>query len=376
MARKKKIGIVYNYNENWIGGTYYIENLLAALGTLDEKDRPQVFVVSKSKESYEALQKKVPYPNLQWLNVFSFSLSERIINKIGRILLKKPLIDKRVRGLDIIFPLFRAESSVHPGQPSLFWIPDLQEHFFPAFFTQEELAARRAWHQDMIDQKGKILFSSKAARNDFVSVYPGAGTTNYVVPFAVTHQPYDQLSIETLRAKYELPPVYFMSPNQFWVHKNHKVLINAAAELKKAGEEVVIALTGKPYDSRKPEYYQELLDLTQANGLEKNIRFLGFIDRQEQLQLMNHARAIIQPSKFEGWSTVIEDAKAMNQFVLASDIPVHLEQAPNGVFFNPDDPSMLAGLLKQYSAVQPERSTTDYRTHVRKFAADFLNTID
>ncbi len=40
-------------------------------------------------------------------------------------------------------------------------------------------------------------------------------------------------------------------------------------------------------------------------------RFLGFIDRGEQLQLMKNSIAIVQPSLFEGWSTVVEDTKAM-----------------------------------------------------------------
>jgi len=33
---------------------------------------------------------------------------------------------------------------------------------------------------------------------------------------------------------------------------------------------------------------------------------------------LQNAKAIIQPSYFEGWSTVIEDAKALNKYLIVS----------------------------------------------------------
>lgn len=35
---------------------------------------------------------------------------------------------------------------------------------------------------------------------------------------------------------------------------------------------------------------------------------------------------MVQPSRFEGWSTVIEDAKALGRPIIATDIAVHQEQ--------------------------------------------------
>jgi hypothetical protein len=50
---------------------------------------------------------------------------------------------------------------------------------------------------------------------------------------------------------------------------------------------------------------------------------VGFIDRAEQTMLLKNAISIVQPSLFEGWSTVVEDAKALNQYMILSDIPVN-----------------------------------------------------
>ncbi len=37
MAKRKRVGLVYSYNENWVAGSYYILNIIHALNTLEDK---------------------------------------------------------------------------------------------------------------------------------------------------------------------------------------------------------------------------------------------------------------------------------------------------------------------------------------------------
>ena len=68
-------------------------------------------------------------------------------------------------------------------------------------------------------------------------------------------------------------------------------------------------------------------------------RLLGF-------KLFRRAAAVIQPSLFEGWSALVEDARTLGKRIYVSDIPVHREQQPtDGVFFHPDRPEELAELV-------------------------------
>ena len=61
---------------------------------------------------------------------------------------------------------------------------------------------------------------------------------------------------------------------------------------------------------------------------------------------MRHCCAIIQPSLFEGWSTVVEDARALGRPIIASDIPVHREQlGKDATFFSPHDVKSLAAAI-------------------------------
>ena len=201
-----------------------------------------------------------------------------------------------------------------------------------------------------------------------------------VLPFAVSHPAYQDISIESLLKKYHLPARYFICPNQFWKHKNQLLILEAVKELKASGIEIVMAFTGNTTDYRNPHYFNELNDFVEKNDISANIRFLGFIDRRDQLQLMNNALAIIQPSLFEGWSTVVEDAKLMNRFLLVSDLEIHREQLINSsaVFFDPHNAGQLAKLLEQADKVNSPKTLFEnntYHENIKNFGAAFLEIV-
>lgn len=254
--------------------------------------------------------------------------------------------------------------------------PGFQEHFFPDLFSEKEIERRRTEQQIISNSTARLLLSSKSALSDYRNLYPQAKSKNYVVPFAVSHPKFEDLDICELKNKYHINGDYFITSNQFWAHKNHLVIVKAAKILKNEGINFCITLTGKQHDWRNPEYFAELKSLVAEFNLTDNVLFLGLIDRREQLQLMNNSIAIIQPSKFEGWSTVIEDAKAMNQVVIASNISVHMEQLnENCFFFEPDSAEELALILKKCLREKPIRKTRDYNSDVLKYAKDFLKII-
>jgi hypothetical protein len=96
---------------------------------------------------------------------------------------------------------------------------------------------------------------------------------------------------------------------------------------------------------------------------------------------MRTAAVIIQPSRFEGWSTVVQDAKALGRPLLCSDIPVHHEQAPTALgFFAWDDAETLADLLAaSWTSLEPgprpdieERTLAEEREFAQSFGQELL----
>jgi glycosyltransferase involved in cell wall biosynthesis len=157
------------------------------------------------------------------------------------------------------------------------------------------------------------------------------------------------MTFDEIRGKYELPEHFYMISNQFHKHKNHKVVFEAVAELKKKGIEVSIGITGRFPNEPDSPYMQELHDIINKNDLRDSVKFLGLIPRGDQLLLMKYSKAIIQPSLFEGWSTVIEDARSLQVPVIAANLDVNIEQLQElGTYFEPHDVEKLVSIMEGY----------------------------
>ena len=379
MSVRKRLGLIFINDEQWVGGTYYTVNLVHTLNLLTEEDKPEIVAFS-NEEDFIKLQKETQYPYLKYeaFEQRKLYVLLRIINKITSKLFKKFIFKQQYKGyLDALFIMQRSGylESI-PFEKRIYWIPDFQDKHYPEFFTQEGLATKHERSQWIANDARNIILSSEAVKKDWEEFYPNYKGKTRVVHFAVTHPEYYSLEISELRKNYNLPEKYFFAPNQFWAHKNHMVVIQAAEILKKQGDPVIIAFSGKEYDNRNPGYTEKLKAYVQENNLNDVIRFLGFLDRREQLKLMKHAVAVIQPSLFEGWSTVIEDAMAMNQRVIASDLEVNKEQLSEyGIYFEKHNPDNLAEKLKR---IETYSSLIDYQYSLKQkqFALNFLACVN
>jgi glycosyltransferase involved in cell wall biosynthesis len=301
------------------------------------------------------------------------------MNRLSQIILSKNIIEKETKKrlrvpLDLIFP---ASNHVYFSEikNKLFWIPDFQEHFLPQFFSESEIKSRKIHQQRLSTDRSNIVFSSNDALNHYRSIYPASQAKTFVLPFAVTHPAYQSIDKAQLFSKFLIDRPYFFCPNQVWVHKNHITVLKAVKKLKEEGQKnILIVFSGKQYDSRNPEVFNNLSNYISEHQLEENVKFLGFIDRKDQLQLMNYAAAVLQPSLFEGWSTSVEDAKAMNQFLILSDLSVHREQVgTNAVFFDPLSETGLAAHLKSTVEVPPVRAGNNtYQNNIADFGNQFM----
>jgi len=63
---------------------------------------------------------------------------------------------------------------------------------------------------------------------------------------------------------------------------------------------------------------------------------------------MRRSIAIIQPSLFEGWSTVVVEGRCLGKTMILSDIDTHIEQSPpNCKYFNKNSVTNLAYKIEQ-----------------------------
>jgi glycosyltransferase involved in cell wall biosynthesis len=376
MVERKRIGLIFSYDENWIAGTYYILNIIHALKTLDDCNQPHLVILSNSQENFKKVKNETNYPYLEYVQYpfpsKHYTIGERVINKLSRIFFNRNSIVKRPKypDLDFLYPSQVKGLSNHLKKVN--WIPDFQEDYLPQFFSEKEILSRKARQKDIVANGDIVVLSSEDAKTDFVRLYPNAKAKPFVLRFAVTHPDFSKEIINDLLVKYDLPKRYFFAPNQFWAHKNHIVVLKAVKLLKDKGILITVSMSGKENDYRNLENFATLKNYISKHQLESHIKFLGFLPRTEQLCLFKNAQAILQPSLFEGWSTVVEDAKALGKFVMASNLNVHREQLKdNAWFFNPNNFEDLTNCIENYLLKQPKISESDYNKTIFDFGNKF-----
>ena len=379
MGKKFRLGFFFSYNENWIGGTYYILNLINSLNLLNHSNLPIVKIYYNETSELKVIQ-KITYPFLEVINIKECqpSFVKRIFNFIYKKIFGKYFFSLNL-GLSCNDILFNPslDNLYKTKAKKLFWIPDFQEHYLPKLFSIEDVQNRKNFQLHIANNESHLLLSSHSALNDFNKFYPTSNINRYVFRFNSFLPIIDERFEESILLKFHLKAHnYFICSNQFWQHKNHKIILQAIHYLKSQGiNDITVCFTGKEIDYRNDNYFSQIKMLVEEFKIEKNVMFLGFIDRKEQVSLIKSSIAVIQPSLFEGWSTVVEDAKCLNKRVIASNISVHIEQlGENGLYFSPDNEKELADKLKFFLS-NPKYFDLEYNNHSKENSNDLYNIL-
>lgn len=377
-SNKPLIGIVFDYNKTWMGGTYYILNVLNAIASLPQKEQPSVIIYGENEEGFNIVKKNIPSLHISYVRISTLyrNIFPRLLNKIYRLVAGKNLFVRYAKpGKQVIFP-GSMNKFFSKMEHQLFWIPDLQEKYYPGFFSAEDLQFREKYNRTLIQKKAAIVFSSKTALNDFKKFYPENNNPSHLLPFAVSLPDTTDIDLEAVKEKFLIRSRYFITPNQFWVHKNHGVIIEAASILKEKGYQCEFLFSGMEHDPRAPQHSDNLKRRIVELGLQSSVRFLGFLDRKELLKLIEGSVAVLQPSLFEGWSTVIEDGKALSKNIIASDIPVHYEQMGDmGRYFDPTDPIALSEKIIEILHEEVKSIDWQYGHKRMEFGKRFLEIV-
>lgn len=356
-----------------MGGVVYILNIIKTLNFLDDKEKPEILVFYEP--DLERFLYELEYP---YLKIIRWHFPSIVNGNVKSLLLRKNVFVENILKnftLDAIYPLVDFPVRINTNVKLISWSADLQHKYYPEFFSQIQILSRNIRTKFVLHNCDYLVVSSQTVLEDFAKFFKIREDFNiHVFHFVSIVDNLDYVDVDELLTKYKLPGKFFLVSNQFHKHKNHKVILLALVRLKGMGIMKHIAFTGKfPNDTDSP-YLAELHRIIEDNELKDQITMLGIISRNEQLQLMKQSQAVLQPSLFEGWSTVIEDAKSLQVPVVASNLEVNIEQlGKDGVYFDPHNPEELASILKNY----PERNQNDvfyedYSLRIREAASKLL----
>ena len=367
-----RIGILFTGDYSWAGGLYYSLNIIKLLQDISLSHKLTVVVITNRSTPGEFI-KELNLKNVEIVDLDNKSLFYRLYCKvIGTItnLNFRFITDINSLNLSILYPLISYDKSHKKLKCKLFyWIYDFQHKFLPELFTKIEIEKRDQTFLQISENADNIVVSSFDSRNHFERFYPTSKASIKVFNFVSLIEQNNTVA----KPEPNIPEDYFIVCNQFWQHKNHMAVLKALDLLLSQNKKIHIVFTGKYDDERNRKYVSELQDFISGHDLISSVTLTGFISREMQTRLIQNAKAVIQPSFFEGWSTVNEDARALGKFLILSDIPVNREQVKDNVlFFEPSDFITLAEHVKTINQQPKLNIQTDYQLNIKKAKEDLI----
>lgn len=338
-------------SHEWLGGVSYMENLVKSLRLLPDDERP---VICLLLEDHTLGALDLHHHFLPFFDdlLYTGAHGEAVTEALGRRVSIVSSPDELYRMIDFFFmaPDYMLESRC-----SATWIPDFQHMHLPHFFHPEELKIRDDSFRYKAEHAHMMVLSSRDAERDFKKLFPRSAARTRILSFhTLPEESWLSGTPEMIQRKYELPDDFLICCNQFWIHKNHALLFNALALLKKRGIVIPLVCTGSTADYRCRDYFDAISRLPEQLGIANQVHILGNMPRGDQIQLIRRSLAVVQPSLFEGWSTVVEDARALGKIQILSDLEVHREQTPDfAVYFDRTDPNALATTIQRLLPLLP-----------------------
>lgn len=365
-------GIIGRASRNWIAGANYFNSLIFANSLIDNTQKQNINLFLSNSDNDHKL-----FNNVRSIcnSVYTFNQKHTILGRqsnLSNILLKSHT--------NIIYPANNVISKCPQNIKKIGWIPDLQFKYYPNFNPHRK--SQHKYIKRILKFSDIVIVSNPFTKDDIRKYYPKFINKIKILNFSMWLGPDWNISdYLEIKEKYNLPDKYLIFPSQFWMHKNHKNLFNAIEILNRKGiSDLYLLCTGKKLDNRNPSYFNKLNIYVQEKGLQNNIKIIGLIPRSEQIQMMRIAAAVIIPSLFEGWSALIDEAQSLGKKIIASKIPMHLEQKLDNIsFFNPFDSQDIANTIeKNWGKLSPgpditteERAKSLYNSKLIKFGTEF-----
>lgn len=378
-SKKINLAFILENLGSWQGEKNYIYSLLSALNNFPNKNINIKIITSKDNASY--LEKL----NLKNINIISTNfLSEKkllnIVKKISGKIFKyfDPVMFYFIKKykIDIVShyrPMYFAKT--------ICWMPDFQHYHYPENFIKKEIQRRDNLYNNIVDSSDLVLLSSNDSIKD-LKKFSADKNINYKKLNFIPHIDFTLLKKTSIHKKYNIKKNYFIVPNQFWKHKNHICLVHAMNFIKKNKANFQIVLTGDKKSQFDSKVFKDFIKEIKKNNLEEFFSYLGKVPYKDLANLIYNSQAVINPSHFEGWSTIVEEAKILDKNIILSDIKVHKEQNPkNSFYFDPKKPKELSKILfklskKKLDITHKNKLNSNFISKRKEFANNFIKIVD
>ncbi len=231
---------------------------------------------------------------------------------------------------------FTTQAGFLTNLPSIYHPHDLQHLHLPGYFTADDIRRRDYQYRTLCSAASVIAVASTYIKQDLIDKYRVDPERIAVVPLAPVNSGSIRLPVDALqnvRVRLGLPAQFALYAAQTWPHKNHELLLRAAARLRDQGLVVPIVCSGA-----QTEHYRFVLEpLVRELDLGRQVTFLGFISAEDLGCLYHLAHMVVIPTRFEAASFPLWEAFLAGVPAACSTVTSLPSQAGNSaLLFDPN----------------------------------------
>ncbi|HYH23296.1 MAG TPA: glycosyltransferase family 1 protein [Azospirillum sp.] len=363
-----RVGVYRGFPASAGGGFQYETSLLDALSDLASRVSYELVCVNPAGESLRAIlqSRQLRYGNLPILPLGDLQIHQEppefyvAAHNEGEpppppdgivpdTVMGQALRDESV---DLLFTLHPTLIGPECLIPFIAPIHDLQHRMQPEFpeVSADGIAARREHSDRMICRYATlVLVDSEAGRQDVLRFYGDLIDDDRirVLPFfppVRRARPPGERDMARLRERYGLPDRYFFYPAQFWKHKNHRLIVEALARLKRDRNEIVdVVFAGSYAEKWRARNFIEVMALAETLGVRNQIRYLGFVPDRDMPALYAQSAGLVMPTFFGPTNMPPLEAWTFGRPVIVTNLPSIRDHLGDGALYvDPRDAASLA----------------------------------
>jgi len=235
----------------------------------------------------------------------------------------------------------------HLPIPTVVTIADIQQEYYPEFFTRAELQSRALMYGPSCQEATAVIAVSDFSRRCVIEKYgllPEKVHCVYEAGVESVVDPARWPAVEEVQRKHHLPVSYALYPANMWPHKNHALLLLALYRLRELyGMTPSLVLTGNDMGQ-----WEKFEALARHFGLQEQVRHLGYVAADDLPGLYRGAAMLLFPSLFEGFGIPLVEAMAFGCPIAAAkttSIPEIVGDA--ALLFDPRHPDSIAAVCAQ-----------------------------
>jgi glycosyltransferase involved in cell wall biosynthesis len=200
--------------------------------------------------------------------------------------------------------------------PTVVTLVDIQEVIYPEYFTAQDLFNRHFHYRGSTKMADRVITISEFSRQTIVKYHKISPHKICVIQLCA-----DDLFYQKRVGNYHSNNTlsngeYIFYPANFWQHKNHDRLLKALKWLKNEKRlNVNAVLTGQEVANGFP-----ISEKIREYGIEDQVKYPGYLDVEQIVQLYSKAKFMVFPSLYEGFGMPLVEAMAAGCPVAASNL--------------------------------------------------------